>query len=47
VLVTEEQYAAIPKLQRGRKFDWLYDCAVKKLRGLQDFILVPMLFTTG
>lgn len=41
VLVTEEQYAAIPKLARGRKFDWLYDCAVKKLRGLQDFIMVP------
>lgn len=41
VLVTEEQYAAIPKLRRGQKFDWLYECAVKKLRQLQDFIIVP------
>lgn len=40
VLVSEEQYAAIPKLRRGQKFDWLYDCAVKKLWGLTDFITI-------
>ncbi len=41
VLVTEDEYAAIPKLRRGQKFDWLYEKAAKRLRNLQKFIIVP------
>lgn len=41
VLVSEEQYAAIPKLRRGQKFDWLYDCAAKKLWELSNFLILP------
>lgn len=46
VLVTEAQYAEIPKLRRGQKFDWLYECCLKKLRKLSDFIQVPEIVYT-
>ena len=41
VLASEEDYAAIPKLRRGQKFDWLYGCTVKKLDGLMQHIILP------
>lgn len=41
VLVTESQYAAIPKLRRGQKFDWLYDCAKEKLTRFKDYTDIP------
>lgn len=41
VMVREDQYAQIPKLRRGQKFDWLYGCAKQKLARLREFIVLP------
>lgn len=41
VMVREDQYATIPKLRRGQKFDWLYEAAQAKLQQLRHHIIVP------
>lgn len=43
VMVKEEDYAAIPKLRRGQKFDWLYERATLKLNLLREFTELPCL----
>jgi hypothetical protein len=41
VLVSEEDYARIPKLRRGQKFDWLYDHAKENLMCLRKYLRLP------
>lgn len=41
VMVREDQYKAMPKLARGRKFDWLYECAVEKACRLCEHVILP------
>lgn len=41
VLVRKEEFDAIPELQRGKRFDWLYDQASKRISKLGQFCNVP------
>lgn len=41
VMVSDSDYARMPALKRGQKFDWLYERALSKLKALADFVLLP------
>lgn len=41
VLVSDADYVSMPKLKRGQKFDWLYGCAIGKLKQLAEFVSLP------
>lgn len=41
VMVREEDYAKIPALRRGQKFDWLYDHAYEKIMFLRGYMKLP------
>lgn len=41
VMVCDEDYRKMPALRRGQKFDWLYDCAHKKITLLREHMKLP------